>query len=141
MEKPWGPRFLRVASHLLGSRPESLKMCITVVNLPSSQHRVLFPFTSFLLWISIGHGTVSHGSSSARPAVCINTEGDSRKYLLLENQHRTHSSVQILKRAFLSELSKVPGPTYAHLTRLVLKLHILRGERTQYIHSLHQRYG
>lgn len=35
----------------------------------------------------------------------------------------------------------VPGPWYAHLTGLVLKLHILNGNRVNYVQSLHEKYG
>ncbi|CAG9980940.1 unnamed protein product [Clonostachys byssicola] len=37
--------------------------------------------------------------------------------------------------------SKVPGPWYSKWTGIVLQYHWLRGQRTYYIHSLHQRYG
>ncbi|KAF9773343.1 hypothetical protein IL306_008876 [Fusarium sp. DS 682] len=40
-----------------------------------------------------------------------------------------------------SPLRGLPGPWYTRFTHLVLKWHILAGNRVHYIHSLHQRYG
>jgi cytochrome P450 len=43
--------------------------------------------------------------------------------------------------ALRSPLRRIPGPWYTHFTHLVLKWHILAGNRVHYVHSLHQRYG
>lgn len=44
-------------------------------------------------------------------------------------------------RAFVSPLSKVPGPLVSRFTSLVLKYHELNGNRRLYVHGLHQKYG
>ncbi|OJI84523.1 hypothetical protein ASPTUDRAFT_122468 [Aspergillus tubingensis CBS 134.48] len=41
----------------------------------------------------------------------------------------------------LDPLRKIPGPVSARFTRLFLKIAVLRGRRSQYIHDLHQKYG
>lgn len=46
-----------------------------------------------------------------------------------------------LVTAFLSPLRRIPGPWYTHFTHLILKWHVISGNRVHYIHSLHQRYG
>ncbi|GME53408.1 Cytochrome p450 monooxygenase [Neofusicoccum parvum] len=46
-----------------------------------------------------------------------------------------------LHRAVTSPLRSLPGPLWSHFTHLPLKLAIVRGRRTQYIHALHQRHG
>ncbi|APA05256.1 hypothetical protein sscle_01g000260 [Sclerotinia sclerotiorum 1980 UF-70] len=46
-----------------------------------------------------------------------------------------------LHRAYFTSLSKIPGPWYASLTHLVLRYHILTGNRVHYIHALHHTYG
>ncbi|KAM0217610.1 hypothetical protein ACHAQD_007353 [Fusarium lateritium] len=46
-----------------------------------------------------------------------------------------------LVTAFLSPLRRIPGPWYTHFTHLILKWHVVSGNRVHYIHSLHQRYG
>lgn len=40
-----------------------------------------------------------------------------------------------------SPLRKVPGPLISNFTSLVLKWNELKGNRTMYIHRLHQKYG
>ncbi|KAJ8071924.1 hypothetical protein OCU04_002229 [Sclerotinia nivalis] len=49
--------------------------------------------------------------------------------------------IKILHRAYFTPLSKIPGPWYARLTRLVLQYHIFTGNRIHYVHSLHHTYG
>ncbi|KAF8859444.1 cytochrome P450 monooxygenase [Acephala macrosclerotiorum] len=49
--------------------------------------------------------------------------------------------IQILHRAYFTPLRHLPGPWYAPLTHLVLKLHVLQGRRLHYVHDLHERYG
>ncbi|KAK0630263.1 cytochrome P450 [Bombardia bombarda] len=44
-------------------------------------------------------------------------------------------------RAARGPLSHIPGPWYSRLTSLVLVYHWLRGERSAYVHRLHQKYG
>lgn len=38
-------------------------------------------------------------------------------------------------------LKEIPGPWLGRYTNLVLKWHVLGGQRTKYVHSLHQKYG
>ncbi|KAF3398836.1 putative sterigmatocystin biosynthesis P450 monooxygenase, partial [Talaromyces pinophilus] len=45
------------------------------------------------------------------------------------------------RNSLFPTLQQVPGPLYAPLTNLVLKYHVLSGNRSQYIHSLHKTYG
>ncbi|MCJ1350728.1 MAG: hypothetical protein MMC33_000709 [Icmadophila ericetorum] len=45
------------------------------------------------------------------------------------------------QRAFAGPLSKLPGPFLNRWTTWPLKIAVLCGRRTQYIHSLHIRYG
>lgn len=40
-----------------------------------------------------------------------------------------------------SPLRKIPGPWYAGFTDLVLKKHVVTGQRIHYIHALHEKYG
>lgn len=40
-----------------------------------------------------------------------------------------------------SPLYKLPGPWYSAFTNLVLRFHELRGQRTNYVHRLHLKYG
>ncbi|KXJ93702.1 cytochrome P450 [Microdochium bolleyi] len=40
-----------------------------------------------------------------------------------------------------SPLKNIPGPWYSLWTDLVLKYHILRGQKARYVHALHQQYG
>ncbi|KAF4337593.1 cytochrome p450 3a17 [Fusarium beomiforme] len=47
----------------------------------------------------------------------------------------------VLANALKSPLRGLPGPWYTRFTHLVLKWHILTGNRVHYIHALHQRYG
>ena len=49
--------------------------------------------------------------------------------------------VLLVKRAYFTPLRAVPGPWYAPWTNLVLKWKVISGQRTIYIHDLHQRYG
>ncbi|KAF2219920.1 cytochrome P450 [Elsinoe ampelina] len=46
-----------------------------------------------------------------------------------------------LRDAYFTPPRAVPGPWYAPLTALRLKYAVITGTRTDYIHSLHQRYG
>ncbi|KAH8680004.1 cytochrome P450 [Tricladium varicosporioides] len=46
-----------------------------------------------------------------------------------------------IKKAFLTPLHEIPGPWYAKFTNLVLKKHVVVGQRLLYIHSLHQQHG
>jgi hypothetical protein len=49
---------------------------------------------------------------------------------------------QIIYRAFLSPLAKVPGPFWCSVTSLVDKYQAtVGGRRAEWIHSLHARYG
>ncbi|KAL4793708.1 cytochrome P450 [Aspergillus venezuelensis] len=43
--------------------------------------------------------------------------------------------------ALSSPLRRIPGPLYTNLTRLPLKLSILRGQKIYFIHTLHLKYG
>ena len=45
------------------------------------------------------------------------------------------------RNALFTPLRQVPGPLYAPWTNLVLKYHVLSGNRSQYIHSLYKTYG
>ncbi|EXJ86111.1 hypothetical protein A1O1_06480 [Capronia coronata CBS 617.96] len=47
----------------------------------------------------------------------------------------------VTKRVVLTPLRHVPGPWYAPWTNLWLKYQVMTGNRSQYIHSLHQAYG
>ncbi|KAK0618649.1 Cytochrome P450 monooxygenase aflV [Lasiodiplodia hormozganensis] len=49
--------------------------------------------------------------------------------------------LQILSRGLLSPLSKIPGPIWSRYTNLPLKLALLSGKRTLFIHDLHKKYG
>lgn len=53
----------------------------------------------------------------------------------------TAQPIQYIKQAHFSDLRNIPGPYHARWTRLGLKLQIMQGRRTQYIHALHQQYG
>ncbi|KAI1047008.1 hypothetical protein LB505_013600 [Fusarium chuoi] len=50
-------------------------------------------------------------------------------------------ALYVLVNAFKSPLRGLPGPWYTHFTHLILKYHILAGNRVHYIHAVHQRYG
>jgi len=50
-------------------------------------------------------------------------------------------SIQILRLAFHPELSKIPGPFLSRFTVWPMKLQVISGRRTHYIHKLHQIYG
>ena len=43
--------------------------------------------------------------------------------------------------AFSSPLRHIPGPWYTHFTHLILKYHVVTGNRIHYIHALHAQYG
>ncbi|KAH8690113.1 sterigmatocystin biosynthesis P450 monooxygenase [Talaromyces proteolyticus] len=49
--------------------------------------------------------------------------------------------VQFLYNGLTSSLRRVPGPWYTKFTRLPLKLTIITGERVNYVHQLHLKYG
>ena len=46
-------------------------------------------------------------------------------------------AVLVLRRP----ISKIPGPWYSKWTGTILTYHWLKGQRTHYVHSLHQQYG
>ncbi|KAH8890918.1 cytochrome P450 3A13 [Thozetella sp. PMI_491] len=46
-----------------------------------------------------------------------------------------------LAKGLLSTLNKIPGPSHARFTSLVLKYHEFRANRTRYIHRLHLEHG
>lgn len=50
-------------------------------------------------------------------------------------------NVQIISRGLLSPLSNIPGPIWSRYTNLPLKLALLSGKRTLFIHDLHKKYG
>ncbi|KAK4500352.1 hypothetical protein PRZ48_008541 [Zasmidium cellare] len=50
-------------------------------------------------------------------------------------------TISILRVAFHPDLRKIPGPFLSRFTLLPLKYHVLSGQRTKYIHGLHQKYG
>ncbi|KAJ9604715.1 hypothetical protein H2200_010829 [Cladophialophora chaetospira] len=45
------------------------------------------------------------------------------------------------RKAIFTPLHHIPGPRYASWTNLWLKIQVMRGNRCQYIHSIHERYG
>ncbi len=47
----------------------------------------------------------------------------------------------VLRQALRPGLSSILGPVFSRYTNLPLKWHVLQGQRTKYIHSLHERYG
>lgn len=51
------------------------------------------------------------------------------------------TSDQTLSIAFNSDLSKIPGPFFSRFTGLPLKFAVLGGNRSVYIHGLHEQYG
>lgn len=48
---------------------------------------------------------------------------------------------KILIRMTFCSLAHLPGPWYTKCTNLVLKYHVLTGNRVHYVHRLHNRYG
>ncbi|GAB7339113.1 hypothetical protein MBLNU457_5787t1 [Dothideomycetes sp. NU457] len=52
-----------------------------------------------------------------------------------------YNGVQVVQKALFSPLASIPGPWYARFTRLRLKGALFGGQRTQYVHRLHQKYG
>ncbi|EMC98923.1 hypothetical protein BAUCODRAFT_385201 [Baudoinia panamericana UAMH 10762] len=48
---------------------------------------------------------------------------------------------QVIARAYNSDLRRIPGPVLNRFTTLPLKLRVLSGRRTHYIHALHKIYG
>ncbi|EED15858.1 cytochrome P450, putative [Talaromyces stipitatus ATCC 10500] len=53
----------------------------------------------------------------------------------------SYNIVNRLRIAYFSPLSRIPGPWHGHLTGLVLRYHILNGNRVNYVQSLHEKYG
>ncbi|OAA63392.1 benzoate 4-monooxygenase cytochrome p450 [Niveomyces insectorum RCEF 264] len=51
------------------------------------------------------------------------------------------ATVVVLVKRLFSPLAAVPGPRLALISSLPLKYHEFRGNRTRYVHSLHQKYG
>ncbi|KAL3445280.1 cytochrome P450 [Aspergillus insuetus] len=49
--------------------------------------------------------------------------------------------VSVVYAVLLDPLRQIPGPFYARFTKLILTVYILKGQRTQYIHGLHLKYG
>ncbi|KAG5941735.1 hypothetical protein E4U60_007743 [Claviceps pazoutovae] len=52
-----------------------------------------------------------------------------------------NQSIRMIRVAFDAQLVQIPGPIISRFTSLILKINTLRGQRTRYIHSLHQQYG
>ncbi|KAG6230416.1 hypothetical protein E4U26_007933 [Claviceps purpurea] len=52
-----------------------------------------------------------------------------------------NQGIRMIRVAFDSQLVQIPGPIISRFTSLILKINTLRGQRTRYIHSLHQQYG
>ncbi|KAF2166629.1 hypothetical protein M409DRAFT_23262 [Zasmidium cellare ATCC 36951] len=50
-------------------------------------------------------------------------------------------TVSVLRLAFHPDLRKIPGPFVSRFTTWPLKIEVLRGHRTKYIHELHRQYG
>lgn len=50
-------------------------------------------------------------------------------------------AVSVLRLAFHPDLRRIPGPFMSRFTTWPLKIQVLSGHRTKYIHGLHQRYG
>ncbi|KAK9855884.1 hypothetical protein MYU51_001537 [Penicillium brevicompactum] len=48
---------------------------------------------------------------------------------------------QVLKRVFFNPLRHLPGPWYTSLTGFVLRVHALKGYRSQWVDELHDKYG
>ncbi|KAG5987176.1 hypothetical protein E4U54_005100 [Claviceps lovelessii] len=48
---------------------------------------------------------------------------------------------QAIRIAFDTHLARIPGPFLGRFTGWTLKINTLMGQRTRYIHSLHQQYG
>ncbi|KAK7532696.1 sterigmatocystin biosynthesis P450 monooxygenase [Phyllosticta citricarpa] len=48
---------------------------------------------------------------------------------------------QKIRTALTSPLRKIPGPLWSHVTHYPLKWAVITGQRTQFIHALHQKYG
>jgi hypothetical protein len=46
-----------------------------------------------------------------------------------------------LRTAFDCDLRKIPGPILNRFTTWALKIKVLSGRRSHYIHALHQRFG
>jgi len=51
------------------------------------------------------------------------------------------TSAYALITALSSPLRHIPGPWYTHITHLILKYHVVTGNRIHYIHALHKHYG
>uniref|UniRef100_A0A093UX15 Putative sterigmatocystin biosynthesis P450 monooxygenase n=1 Tax=Talaromyces marneffei PM1 TaxID=1077442 RepID=A0A093UX15_TALMA len=52
-----------------------------------------------------------------------------------------HKIIQRFRIAYFSPLCCIPGPWHARITGVVLKFHILNGNRVNYVQSLHEKYG
>ncbi|KAG6106322.1 hypothetical protein E4U14_004684 [Claviceps sp. LM454 group G7] len=52
-----------------------------------------------------------------------------------------NQGIRTIRVAFDAQLVRIPGPIISRFTSLMLKINTLRGQRTRYIHSLHQQYG
>ncbi|KAK4175371.1 cytochrome P450 [Triangularia setosa] len=61
--------------------------------------------------------------------------------ILLGIAFATAQTVAIIRTAFLSPLSKIPGPFHARFTSLRLTYSVFSNNRIHYVHSLHKRYG
>ncbi|KAG6008856.1 hypothetical protein E4U21_003667 [Claviceps maximensis] len=48
---------------------------------------------------------------------------------------------QAIRIAFDANLGRIPGPMFSRFTGWTLKINTLMGQRTRYIHFLHQKYG
>ncbi|RBR06497.1 uncharacterized protein FIESC28_11043 [Fusarium coffeatum] len=51
------------------------------------------------------------------------------------------TAAYIFITALSSPLRHIPGPWYTHITHLILKYHVVIGNRIHYIHALHNHYG
>jgi hypothetical protein len=41
----------------------------------------------------------------------------------------------------MSPLKNIPGEWHAHLTGIIYELHALKGDKPEYMHQLHLKYG
>lgn len=51
------------------------------------------------------------------------------------------AAVAFIYTALSTPLGKIPGPWYSNFTGQVLRYYGLLGKRTEYVHSLHKKYG
>lgn len=49
--------------------------------------------------------------------------------------------MQTVVGVITNPLKNIPGPWYSLWTDLVLKYHVIRGEKARYVHALHEKYG